>query len=241
MALLRQVEPHLLADALHKMMGGMPDFFNGEPAILDFGQLSSQPVNIDWAGLISLFKRFRLQPMAVQNLAVSELIAGARKAGLSVIEGRAAIQTPPPPPAPVAAPAPAPAPVVEEEAAPAPLVSAGAAAMIIERPVRTGQQIYARDADLILLAGSSTGSELIADGNVHCYGPLRGRVIAGAQSGMAARIFTTNFGPEIVSIGGVYKTFEHGVPDSIAAKPVQVRLIAGEGEHKLGIEPLRLD
>ncbi len=240
-AVLRLVEPHLLADAMHKMLGGMPDFFSGEPAILDFAELAGEPERIDWAGLLSLMRRFQLQPVGVRNLA-PELAAGARKAGLAVLDGIAlgergakvpAAETPPQRPA--AAPVPAPAPA----APPAAPVRAGT--MIVERPLRSGQQVYARGADLVLLAGMSNGAEVIADGSIHCYGPLRGRAIAGAQGDTTARILSTNFGPEIVSIAGIYKTFENGIPAALAGKPAHVRLTGGDREHRLALEPLQLD
>lgn len=232
-AVLRHTEPPQLADAMHKMMGGMPDFFNGEATVIDLGELPSVPARIDWPGILSLLRRFRLRPVALQNVPAGHE-EGAHQTGLALLppdglRGREA---------PRAEPAPPPA------AAPAAPVGGGDNTLVVDRPLRTGQQVYARGGDIVLLAGSSPGAEIIADGCVHCYGPLRGRVIAGAQGNTNARIFTTNFAPEIVSIGGTYKTFEHGVPETIAGKPVHVRLVPGEGGqsgHKLGIEPLRLD
>ncbi len=243
-AVLRETRPHLVADALHKMLGGMPDFFNGEATLLDFGELGEAPAQIDWAGMLSLFKRFQLQPIGVRNLP-PELATSARQAGLAVLDGAelrdrqsggpaidsvAVRQTPdeptPPQPVPEASPAPIPAPT---------------ATMIVDRPVRSGQQVYARGGDLVLLAGMSNGAEVIADGSIHCYGPLRGRALAGAQGDTRARIISTNFGPEIVSIAGVYKTFEQGIPANIAGKPATVRLGGDDNQHKLGIEPLALD
>ena len=82
---------------------------------------------------------------------------------------------------------------------------------------------------------------MIADGSIHCYGPLRGRALAGAQGNGKARIITTNFGPEIVSIAGVYKTFESGISAALAGRPAHVRLSDAENEQTLGIEPLTLD
>jgi septum site-determining protein MinC len=232
-AVLRETRPPLLADALHKLLGGMPDFFSGEPTILDFSELDAVPAQIDWAGLLSLLRRFQLQPIGVRKLP-AELAASARQAGLALLDAadlRDRAATPPPPAA--ARPQPAPA-------APAAAPSA-AATMFIDRPVRSGQQIYARGGDLVLLAGMSNGAEVIADGSIHCYGPLRGRALAGAQGNTAARILATNFGPEIVSIAGVYKTFEQGIAPALAGKPAHVSLSGDGQQQKLGIEPLQLD
>ena len=237
-AVLRETEPARLADALHTMLGGMPDFFSGEAAVLDFGTLGEMPARIDWAGLTSLLRRYQLQPVGVRNLP-PELAATARQAGLALLDhaelrDRQAAPVPAPPPAPaarapeIAAPAPAPA-------------QPQAGTLIIDRPLRSGQQVYARGGDLVLLAGVSNGSEVIADGNIHCYGPLRGRALAGAQGNTEARIISTNFGPELVSIAGVYRTFEQGIPAIVAGRAAQVRLDAARAEQKLEIEPLQLD
>ncbi|SIR42613.1 septum site-determining protein MinC [Aromatoleum tolulyticum] len=236
-AVLRETEPARLADALHLMLGGMPDFFNGEAAVLDFSGVSAHPERIDWVGLASLFRRYRLQPVGVRSLPEA-LAASARQAGLAILddaelrERQGAAPAPParPDPAPAAQPAPAPA------AAPAP----GGNTLYIDRPLRSGQQVYARGGDLVLLAGVSNGSEVIADGSIHCYGPLRGRALAGARGDTEARIVTTNFGPELVSIAGIYRTFEQGIPASVAGRAALVRLTAGGTEQKLDIESLQL-
>jgi septum site-determining protein MinC len=230
-AYLRETEPAALADALHKMMGGLADFFGGEATVLDFSQLPAAPERLDWAGLLSLLRRYRMQPIGVRALPEA-FQAGARQAGLAVLAGDLGVV--PAAPAPVAAPAPAPT-------APAPRPAPAARSMVVERYLRTGQQIYAKGADLILLGGLSNGAEVIADGNIHCYGPLRGRAIAGAQGDAQARILTSNFGPELVAIAGVYRTFENGVPRSVAAKGAQVRLQGTPEQQKLEIEPLQLD
>lgn len=238
-AVLHETEPARLADALHRMLGGMPDFFSGEAAVLDFGALSTSPAHIDWAGLTSLLRRYQLQPIGVRNLA-PELAASARQAGLAQLDAaelrdRQATTSPPPAPARTTEPATQPEPIA---AAPQPVA---ANTMYVDRPLRSGQQVYARGGDLVLLAGMSNGAEVIADGSIHCYGPLRGRAIAGAQGNTLARIISTNFGPEIVSIAGIYRTFEQGIPSPVAGRPAHVRLNTIGNEQKLGIEPLKLD
>lgn len=233
-AVLREVEPARLADELHRMLGGMPDFFSGEAAVLDFSGVATFPDRIDWAGLTSLLRRYQLQPVGVRNLP-PELVPLARQAGLAILDGaelRDRQAAPQAPAAPRAEPAPPP---VQTP------VQAAANTLYIDRPVRSGQQIYARGADLVLLAGMSNGSEVIADGSIHCYGPLYGRALAGAQGNTAARIVTTNFGAELVSIAGIYRTFEQGIPAAIAGKAATVRLTGSGNEQKLGIDPLQLD
>ena len=108
-------------------------------------------------------------------------------------------------------------------------------ALIIDKPLRSGQQVYARGGDLIVLAVVSFGAEVIADGSIHVYAPLRGRAIAGAQGDAGARIFTAQMEPQLVSVAGVWRNFESNLPPEVAGKPAQVRL---EGES-LRIEPLK--
>ncbi len=234
-ARLRDTDPMRLADAMHTLLGGMPDFFNREATILDFAELAGTPERIDWPGIASLLRRYRLQPVAVSNLPEA-FIEGARKIGLAVLDAdNASISAPEAPAA--AAPAPVAAPPVEApKAAP---VAAAEPTLIIDRPLRSGQQAYARGGDLVLLCGVSHGAEVIADGSIHCYGPLRGRALAGAQGNTRARVFSTNFGPELVSIAGVYRTFEKGIPESVAGKTAQAWL-KGEGDNQiLTIAPLQ--
>lgn len=226
-ARLRDIDPMRLADAMHTMLGGMPDFFNLEATILDFSGLTTPPDSVDWASLASLLRRYRLQPVAASHVP-DHLVDGAKRNGLAVLDDDALAAAPrqAPPTAPAPVPAPEPAPVAAPPTAP---IQAGT--MIIDRPLRSGQQVYAKGGDLILLGGVSHGAEVIADGNVHCYGPLRGRAIAGAQGNTQARIISTDFGPELIAIAGVFRTFEKGIPESVAGKAAQARL-SGEGDNQ---------
>lgn len=122
-------------------------------------------------------------------------------------------------------------PVHAEMSAP-PVVIPGA--MVIDKPLRSGQQVYARGTDLVVLAMVSFGAEVIADGNIHVYAPLRGRAIAGARGNIHARIFSTCMEPQLVSIAGIYRTTEVAISADVLGKSAQVRL---DGE-KLLIERL---
>ncbi|WP_414444163.1 septum site-determining protein MinC [Burkholderia sp. 22PA0106] len=107
--------------------------------------------------------------------------------------------------------------------------------LVIDRPLRSGQQIYAK-GDLVVLAPVSNGAEVIAEGNIHVYAPLRGRALAGVLGNHDARIFCTCLEPELISIAGIYRTTENPLPADVRGKPVQIRL----EDEKLMIEPLRL-
>ena len=106
--------------------------------------------------------------------------------------------------------------------------------MIINKPVRTGQRIYAEGANLVVLGIVNAGAELIADGDIHIYAPLRGRAIAGAQGNENARIFIHSLEAELLSIAGCFKVFENGIPENLRGKPVQVHLDCSD----LVIQPL---
>jgi septum site-determining protein MinC len=82
----------------------------------------------------------------------------------------------------------------------------------------------------------SFGAEVIADGSIHVYAPLRGRAVAGARGDASARIFSTCMEPQLVSVAGIYRTTETALPADVQGRPAQVRL-AGE---KLVIEALKL-
>ncbi|QGZ62054.1 septum site-determining protein MinC [Paraburkholderia acidisoli] len=118
---------------------------------------------------------------------------------------------------------------------------AGAAAnarpetLVVDRPLRSGQRIYAK-GDVVVLGLVSNGAEVIAEGNIHIYAPLRGRALAGVHGNHDARIFCTCLEAELISIAGIYRTTEVPLTADVKGKPVQIRL----DEEKLLIEPLRL-
>jgi septum site-determining protein MinC len=101
---------------------------------------------------------------------------------------------------------------------------AAAKARLVTGPVRSGTQIYARGGDLIVTAAVSPGAELVADGNIHVYGALRGRALAGANGDSTARIFCTRLEAELVSIAGRYLVSEQ-LPSDTRSFPVQIALV----------------
>ncbi len=96
--------------------------------------------------------------------------------------------------------------------------------IVVTSPVRTGQQVYAEQADLIVLGMVSEGAEIIADGNIHVYAPMRGRALAGESGDTSARIFLQSMQAELVSIAGIYRVFEQDLPPSLHKKAVQIEL-----------------
>ncbi|MGE5491189.1 MAG: septum site-determining protein MinC [Actinomycetota bacterium] len=229
----------LKKEALDKF--GEEAFFDGELAALDLSATDYDAPAPDWGALCQLFAHYGLRVVGIRG-GSPELAASAEKAGLPPLSitdtpQRAAPQRPAPEPAP------APAPVAEkpaEPAPPAPPPPPAANTLIIDRPLRSGQRVYARGGDVIVLAVVSTGAEVIADGSIHVYAPLRGRALAGASGDTKARILTTRMEAELVSIAGLYRTFEDGVPAQLAGQPTQVRLTEEGEKLKLVVEPLSI-
>lgn len=214
--LLHEADLTILENALKEMTAGTPDFFDDEFAILDIESVAHQ--ELDWAGLIALLKSFGLNAVAVRNAPEAQH-AAIRAHGLSIdVVSKAR---------PEVAEAVAPAPQAVAAAAPvaAPVVPKNLPAMVIDTPIRAGQRVYARGVDLIITASVNNGAEVIADGSIHIYAPLRGRALAGASGNREARIYTLAMEAELVSIAGIYRTFENGFPALSAQHPVQIKLI----------------
>ena len=107
------------------------------------------------------------------------------------------------------------------------------APLFIDKPVRSGQQIYARDTDLIIMGTVSPGAEVIADNNIHIYGPLRGRALCGVSGNESTRIFCSSLEAELVSVAGSFRMLET-IPEELRGKPAQIWL----DQDRLNIEPL---
>ena len=221
-----------------------PDMFNHDPVVIDLAQAEGDPLALDYGQLVVLLRRFNMVAAAVRG-GSPEQMAAAAAAGLGeapeavVPQARAAAPTPAAVEAPpVVDDVPAASPV-ETAAEPAavtqpPAALAAVATMIVDKPLRSGQQVYARGGDLVVLAAVNFGAEVIADGSIHVYAPLRGKAIAGARGNTDARIFSTCMEPELISIAGTYRTTETPLPDDVVGKPAQIRL---DGE-RLVFEPL---
>lgn len=246
-ALLGDTDHDKLSSALAQITAGTPDYFEDEFTLLDFVHISPllAPGQIHWAQLIALFKSHRLNPVAVRNVPAG-LEDEIRAHGLAIDHVDASrsfeLTSPPSPPRSESIPeAPArPEPVASAPAVPVVAVTAATtepvSAMIVDTPVRGGQRIYARGCDLILTAAVNAGAEVIADGSIHIYAPLRGRALAGAAGNAQARIFSLSMEAELVSIAGVYRTFDEGWPGDLAGKSVQIRL----RDERIDIAPIEM-
>ena len=204
----------VLRTALDAQLADSPDFFEQEPVVIDLSQLSEadQHTPIDFVSLRAILSRHQTQPVAVRG-AEGAHVQAARAAGLAI----AAMPVPPVTRAP--SPAPTPEPQIVREV-PVPV----GGTLLIDRPLRSGQQVYARGGDVIVTEVVNFGAEVIADGHVHVYAPLRGKAIAGARGNTEARIFTTCLEAQLIAIAGIYRTSEVPLPASVAGKAAQIRL-----------------
>jgi septum site-determining protein MinC len=222
--LLKSNDLGALAAELAAQFGDSPDFFDNDPLVLDLSPLKGESTTeIDIAALVALLRGYRVLPVAVRGGHPAQMQA-ALAAGLAAAPE--AVAAPSLPRHAPAAPAPA--------ATPEPTLTS---ALIVDRPLRSGQQIYARGRDLVILSMVNAGAEVVADGHIHVYAPLRGKAIAGARGYTQARIISTCLEPELISIAGVYRTSEVPLPADVLSKPTQVRLVGG-AEGKLVMEPL---
>ncbi len=227
---LKTTDLALLSQALDERFGDAPDLFDQDPVAIDLSQVREATGTIDFVVLAHLLRGHKMLPVAVKA-GNAQQMEDALAAGLSEAHGHAAPALPVRSFAPEDTPA-APTALDADEAAPHARTT-----LIVDKPLRSGQRVYAKGGDLVVLAVVSHGAEVIADGNIHVYGPLRGRALAGAMGDTGARIFATCMEPQLLSIAGIYRTTETELPADVLGKPGQVSL---DGE-KLVVRPLNID
>jgi len=230
--LLKSADLNLLSTEWAQRFGDVPDFFDNDPLVIDLSPLqTSEPgAVLDLAALTALLRAHRLKPLAVRG-GSAEQMAQAIAHGLTPAPDATAQRT---------APSAATRANATKAAAPypEPVAPPTADALVIDKPLRSGQQVYARGRDLVVLAMVNPGAEVIADGHIHVYAPLRGKAMAGARGNTEARIFALSMAPELISIAGIYRTSEVPLPPSIQGRAAQVRLLSGPDGDKLVIDPL---
>ena len=206
---LKTTDLSVLAQELAERVAATPGLFDNDPVAIDLSRVREACEPIDFGALLALLRGHHLVPVAARG-GNAEQMSAASTAGLAELpetpraaraseplvltESVVEVQLPPPPP------------------------------LIIDKPLRSGQQVYARGGDLVVLALVSYGAEVIADGSIHVYAPLRGRALAGAKGDTSARIYTTCMQAQLLSIAGVYRTGELAVPAALDGQAAQVRL-----------------
>lgn len=224
LAIVRYEPTSLLAELKEKIVQA-PQFFNNSPVLINLDRLENPESLKKPADLLAICRELDLQPLGFSGVP-EVLLAAVNKTGLAVLPkpSERALKIP----KQEAAPAPAVETVIErvvetvvETVIEERLVQRQS--KVITRPVRSGQQIYAEGADLIVLAQVSEGAEVLADGHVHIYGTLRGRALAGVKGDESARIFCQQMEAELVSIAGNF-VLQDSLPKELFKKPVQVSL-----------------
>jgi len=194
-----------------------PGFLRFAPVVIGLDDIDARPEEVDFATLTRELRAIEIVPVGttggtpeLRNAAMGAGLPPLRMAGkeneFSAAAEPATVAAPPPPPAPEPAPA------------------AALPTMLVDQPVRAGTRIWAQGRDLIVIGTVNPGAEVIADGNIHVYGKLLGRAIAGGQAEAGARVFATHFDPELVAIAGYYAVRD-GLGDAPIGKAVMARLV----------------
>ena len=223
--MLKSADITQVAQDLQTRLGDTPDFFDNDAVLVDLQHLEDQGGPLDLPALVQLLRSFRMNPVALRpHNAAHE--AAATLAGLFLTTEARTL-----PPSPATQEVVREVEVIREVVRE---VTSGGSAMVVDKPLRSGQHVYAKGRDLVMLAMVNPGAEIMADGHIHVYAPLRGKAIAGAKGDTSARIFTNCLEAELLSIAGVYRTSDIPLPKEVAGKPAQVWLV-GDKLAMLGL------
>lgn len=226
--IVREVDFTSLRTDLVQRLQDSPDFFTNQPLLIDLQHLPADAPALDFAALVQLLRQHHTQPVAVRSTNPVQQQAAQAQGLLVTDDGghyRPLVRE-------------VEVEVVREVEVEVIHQLPPARTLVIDKPLRSGQQIYAKGCDVVVLAMVSYGAEVIADGSVHVYAPLRGRAVAGVSGNTQARIFSTCMQPQLLSIAGVYRTFDDDLPEQLAGKPAQARLDGQVDSEKLLLEPL---
>ncbi|WP_431222251.1 septum site-determining protein MinC [Serratia sp. L9] len=210
---LHNSEPEVIRQALQEKVEQAPAFLKNAPVVINVATLNG---DADWKELQQAVTAAGLRVVGISGCKDERQKRAIVRAGLPLLNEGKGQKTPPQAPAAISLPDNAPA-----------------KTRIISAPVRSGQQIYARNSDLIVTSSVSAGAELIADGNIHIYGSMRGRALAGASGDTQCQIFCTHLGAELVSIAGQYWLSDQ-IPSDFFGQAARLSLL----DNALTIQPL---
>ncbi|WP_312209376.1 septum site-determining protein MinC [Pseudescherichia sp.] len=221
---LHDAKPEVIRQALEDKIAQAPAFLQHAPVVINISALEEA---VNWPALQKAIVSTGLRIVGVSGCKEAELKAEIDRAGLPLLtEGKEKARQQPAAPVPAT---PVPAPRIVEEPVVAPITKT----RLIDVPVRSGQRIYAPGCDLIVTSHVSAGAELIADGNIHIYGMMRGRALAGASGDREAQIFCTHLTAELVSIAGEYWLSDQ-IPAEYYGKAARLLL----ADNALTVQPL---
>lgn len=209
--LLHSSDIQAIAGALHEKREMAWQLLERSPVIVDCQPVSNQLEDFDFGYLKTLITEVGMIPVGLRNLTETAEEAAIAAGWALLRPGGSQTRTPPVQNNPVSTP---------ESEKPVQRL------LMVERPVRSGQQIYCPDGDIVVMQQTSAGSELLAGGSVHVYGALRGRVLAGVQGDTGARIFCQHLEAELVAIAGRYRLLDE-IEADLKGQAVMVYL---EGE-----------
>jgi septum site-determining protein MinC len=201
-----------------------PRFFENAPVVVDLEPLKGKDERPDLSKLIALLQRLRLIPVGVRNASPEERLE-AVEGGIALMQGGVSQDLPS---------------VVRGDHGAAKVEGDAqkkvrwGGTKVVRKTIRSGQQVYAAGGDLIVLAPVNAGAEVVADGHIHVYAPLRGRAVAGIMGDAQARIFCQCMEAELVAVAGHYQIYEEELPRDLHRNPVQVYL----EEERLKVVPL---
>lgn len=200
-------EPAAFEETLRDKIRQAPGFFRDIPLVVSLEKYEGPTTELDFFQLIGICRRHNIHVVAVRG-GDEDQRRLARNAALALLPATAQREAPAPRTEAEPEPETHPEPVQTPDVALSSSNTAPAAARIVTQPVRSGQQVYAPEGDLIILAPVQAGAEVLAAGNIHVYGPLRGRALAGVHGMADARVFCQSLEAELVSIAGHYKISE---------------------------------
>jgi septum site-determining protein MinC len=234
---LRETDPDLLYPQLKKKIGPARSFFNNAPLLIDLkAVIEEEQMRLDFLVLTTFLRGLGLVPVGVRA-AADGVAQRVLDAGLGVlppakIEKAIDVSTEEPMVEQAIEPIPDP-PAEPDPLLEPPLLEKRVPAKVITQTVRSGQQVVAQDGDLIILSSVNAGAEVVAGGNIHVYGALRGRAMAGVHGDAGARIFSLQCNPELVAVADAYM-----VNDSLESRLLNRCVMITRGSKGLQFEVL---
>lgn len=220
--LLKNTRMHSIAEQMESLVNTAASFFSNTPVVIDLAEIDDD-AEVDFPWLVGLLRGYGMIPFGVRG-AGSGQKEMAELMDLAILADQSSKKN--------TTKKPASTPAAAHKRADVASVAAQKS-RLITTPVRSGQRVYAPDGDLIITAQVSSGAEVIADGNIHIYGTLRGRALAGVKGNRDARIFCHNLQAELVAVAGQYRVNDD-LADEQRDCPVQIHL----DDNRLIVKPL---
>ncbi|MBT0722980.1 septum site-determining protein MinC [Rosenbergiella sp. S61] len=205
-------QPEVVLKALQEKIAQAPAFLANAPVVVNVASLNS---TVDWKSMHQAISQSGLKIVGISGCKDEQLKAQVTSLGTPLLnEGKVSVQKA--------------SPASQEPLEPVQTQEEDKVfrTRIVNTPIRSGQQIYARNADLIVTSSVSAGAELVADGNIHIYGTMRGRALAGASGDTESQIFCTHLAAELVSIAGEYWIMDQ-IPSEFFTKAARLALREG--------------